>query len=297
MAYLPTSQRTSVQQEQDQNQVQPQAAALPSSSASGSAAPAPSAPYAQSAAGSPQAAQPSASYPMITDYLRANEGAGKSMSADVSNRVGSEATGAKQQADKAQADWTSQNQSAIDQWRQATNNAYSTDVQQLADLKARADRDFQGGVSQMYTATNPQDRQAFLDRWYQEYRGKYVPTEVAAPNLSTYYTPSSITSAQADVNSALNALGTDSGRSALMSQRYGGRAPYTGGASALDAALVGRANPETNLRAQYGDIINALTAGPAPLTAQAPEAPWQLTARWGLPDPVNGNYDGIYRNG
>jgi len=286
MAYLPTSQRTSIAQAQDPNQVQ-QSTAMPTSSAGGGTAPSPVYGSASSAPVGSTTAQNAPSYPLVTDYLRANEGAGNKLASTISSQVGGEVESAKQAADRAQSEWAAQNQNTINQWQQAVTAGHQTDAQRIKELKQKADEEL-WNTRGMWRTLDPGDqRNRHAQRIYDAYRDQYAPTAVADPNLSTYYTPQAVTAAQADVNDTLNALGSEGGRSAIVSSRFGGRGGYGGGAAALDSALLNRANPQSDIRARYGNIINALTAEPAPIAARAPAAPAELSARWWRPSAEN----------
>jgi len=285
MAYLPTSQRTSIAQAQDPNQVQ-QSTAMPTSSAGGGTAPSPVYGSASSAPVGSTTAQNAPSYPLVTDYLRANEGAGNKLASTISSQVGGEVESAKQAADRAQSEWAAQNQNTINQWQQAVTAGHQTDAQRIKELKQKADEQLRS-INGFWFNPPKDDLNAYVRGTYDRYRSQYAPTAVADPNLSTYYTPQAVTAAQADVNDTLNALGSEGGRSAIVSSRFGGRGGYGGGAAALDSALLNRANPQSDIRARYGNIINALTAEPAPIAARAPAAPAELSARWWLPSAEN----------
>ncbi len=235
MAYLPFNTK-----DDDQRALggQPQAVTSSAGGAAPEAGPAGAQP-------GPVQATVASSYPMITDYLRANRGAGESMAKDVAGRIGTEVGNVKGQADAAKTDWTNANQASIDAWKKSVSD---TQKQNTDAYNAYIDKVRDVGRYRVVEAPTAAE----------------MPT---APELTAYYTPQAVTQGAAGLNSQIQALGSTAGREALLGGVYGGRA-YAPGAASLDAALLGSANPQSSLVGQYGDILKALSGSPDALPVE-----------------------------
>lgn len=290
MAYLPTNQNPNAEQQQPGQQPQPVAGQPPTSSAGAGAAPTslgtpPPAATASSASSSASSsavpAQAAPSYPLITDYLRANQGAGTSLANKMGADIGSEVSSAKQQSDAAQSAYNTANQGTIDQWRTAVQGIQS----QNAQGKQAADSQL---AETLYRLTQSERNSIIPAPYWEKLKAdfaahaydNYAPQDVPTLNLPGYETPLAVTKAQSDLTGAVGALGTDAGRQAVLSRSYGSTPTYTAGANALDATLLGQAGAQSKLQSQYGDIIAALSSVPAIPTVDTPVAPATLPGTW-----------------
>lgn len=224
-------------------------------------------------------ATPQASYPGIVSYLKANEGAGAGLAKQAKEKIGSEVTGAQDKYNTALASWQTGNADAINQWQKTYQSA--TEANNEAQRKYDEDLTYWNThrpdlQTVSYNPSNAPWVQGYATNPYYQ-SGASAPVAPTlqdiptAPTLSQFYAPNEVTAAAQQAKNEIDALGTDSGREALLAQN----APATGyseGARGLDATLMGQYNPQADLTAQYGDIISALNGG-TPVDPEAATTP------------------------
>lgn len=269
MAYLAPSKWDEEQQRQLLGgQPGAQAAAQPQLSS----APAPAmAPAAGPSAPATPARSVASQYPNISAYLDANKGSAQDMGQLIDKQVGGKVNQAQSDYDTGRTAWENANNQAIADWQQQNQKIQQQNLAAENAWFGQASHfDPRAGPTVGKTTWNPPSAQPTV-------QNGGLQDWAAAPTFSAYSPWAGGLQAGHDAQSEIQGLGTDAGRQAAL-QQLGGQ-NYSAGMDALDAAILGNANPNlsSDLSQKYAGIFSALQAGqaaPASPTAPAPFA-WQ----------------------